>query len=186
MIINFNAYYYHCIIIIFITLNHVMTRAYAIGVDNSHLLFMRIFCIWSIKTLKKTIVLSYCPHKSNHGHPYKTSNLPGWKFTWAITNWPLVLWRSLILSHDPGSRWTITEAIRKITLPWYSNYTSTMYNSFYEFIVIIWCLLRCSTFYYDTVRIKWNDWCFRPQPCTVRLYWAGHNLGEWDEFCYEC
>ena len=24
---------------------------------------------------------------------------------------------------------------------------------------------------------KWNEWCFRPQFCTVRLYWAGDNLG---------
>ena len=30
-----------------------------------------------------------------------------------------------------------------------------------------------------------NEWCFRPRFCTVRLYWAGDNLGEWDEFCYE-
>ena len=27
--------------------------------------------------------------------------------------------------------------------------------------------------------------CFRPRFCTVRLYWVGDNLGEWDEFCYE-
>ena len=25
-----------------------------------------------------------------------------------------------------------------------------------------------------------NDWCYRPRFCTVRLYWAGDNLGEWD------
>ena len=24
--------------------------------------------------------------------------------------------------------------------------------------------------------------CFRPQFCTVRLYWASGNLAEWDEF----
>ena len=30
-----------------------------------------------------------------------------------------------------------------------------------------------------------NDWCFRPRFYTVRLYWAGDNLGEWDESCYE-
>ena len=24
-----------------------------------------------------------------------------------------------------------------------------------------------------------NKWCFRPRFCTVRLYWAGDNLGEW-------
>ena len=29
---------------------------------------------------------------------------------------------------------------------------------------------------------KWNEWCFRPWFCTVRLR---DNLGEWDEFCYE-
>ena len=32
---------------------------------------------------------------------------------------------------------------------------------------------------------KWNEWCFRPQFCTARLYWVGDNLGEWDKFCYE-
>ena len=32
---------------------------------------------------------------------------------------------------------------------------------------------------------KWNDWCFRPQFRTVRLYWAGDNLRKWDEYCYE-
>ena len=26
-----------------------------------------------------------------------------------------------------------------------------------------------------------NDWCFRPQFCTVRLYWSGYNLGWWNE-----
>ena len=26
---------------------------------------------------------------------------------------------------------------------------------------------------------------FRPRFCTVRLYWAGNNLGESDEFCYD-
>ena len=31
----------------------------------------------------------------------------------------------------------------------------------------------------------WNDWSFRPRFCTVRLYWAGNTLGEWDEFCNE-
>ena len=31
----------------------------------------------------------------------------------------------------------------------------------------------------------WNDWCFRPRFCNVKLYWAGDNLGERDEFCYE-
>ena len=30
-----------------------------------------------------------------------------------------------------------------------------------------------------------NGWCFRPQSCTVRLYWADDNLGYWDEFYYE-
>ena len=29
------------------------------------------------------------------------------------------------------------------------------------------------------------DWCFRPRFCTVSLYSAGDNLGEWDVFCYE-
>ena len=29
-------------------------------------------------------------------------------------------------------------------------------------------------------QMKWNDWCFRPRFCTVRLYWAWENLGEWD------
>ena len=33
--------------------------------------------------------------------------------------------------------------------------------------------------------MKWNDWCFRPRFFTVRLYWAGDNLGEWDGFCYK-
>ena len=33
--------------------------------------------------------------------------------------------------------------------------------------------------------MKWNDWCFRPRLCAVKLIWAGDNLGEWDEFCYE-
>ena len=32
---------------------------------------------------------------------------------------------------------------------------------------------------------KWNHWCYRPRFCTVMLYWAGDNLGERDEFCYE-
>ena len=30
-----------------------------------------------------------------------------------------------------------------------------------------------------------SEWCFRLQYCTVRLYWAGDNLGYWDEFWYE-
>ena len=34
-------------------------------------------------------------------------------------------------------------------------------------------------------RRRQNEWCFRPQFCSVKLYWAGNNLGEWDEFCYE-
>ena len=29
---------------------------------------------------------------------------------------------------------------------------------------------------------KPNDWCFRPWFCTVWLYWARDNMGEWDEF----
>ena len=45
---------------------------------------------------------------------------------------------------------------------------------------------RCST---NSSQLKCekmrNDWCFRPWFCTVRLYWARDNLGEWDEFCYE-
>ena len=32
--------------------------------------------------------------------------------------------------------------------------------------------------------MKGNEWCFRPRFCTVRLYWAGDNLGECNEFCY--
>ena len=35
------------------------------------------------------------------------------------------------------------------------------------------------------LQMKWNDWCFSPRFCTVRLNWAGDNLGEWHEFCYE-
>ena len=35
-----------------------------------------------------------------------------------------------------------------------------------------------------TMIMKRNGWCFRPPFSTVRLYWAGVNLGEWDEFCY--
>ena len=30
-----------------------------------------------------------------------------------------------------------------------------------------------------------NEWHFSPQFCTVKLYWAGDNLGKWDEFCDE-
>ena len=33
--------------------------------------------------------------------------------------------------------------------------------------------------------MKWNDWCFRPWFCSVRLCWARDNLDEWDEFWYE-
>ena len=29
---------------------------------------------------------------------------------------------------------------------------------------------------------KGNEYCFRPQFCTVRLHWTGVNLGKWDEF----
>ena len=32
---------------------------------------------------------------------------------------------------------------------------------------------------------KWNWWYFRPTFCSLRLYWAGENLGEREEFCYE-
>ena len=32
---------------------------------------------------------------------------------------------------------------------------------------------------------RWNDWCFRPQFCTARLYLEGVNLGKWDEVQYE-
>ena len=31
-------------------------------------------------------------------------------------------------------------------------------------------------------RRKWNETCFRPRFCIVRLYWTGDNLGSWDEF----
>ena len=30
----------------------------------------------------------------------------------------------------------------------------------------------------EKLQILVNDWCFRPRFCTVRLYWAGDNLGE--------
>ena len=33
--------------------------------------------------------------------------------------------------------------------------------------------------------VEWNDWCFRPRFCIVRLYSAWENLGVWVEFCYE-
>ena len=33
---------------------------------------------------------------------------------------------------------------------------------------------------YDNPSMKWNDRCFRPWFCTVRLYWAGDNMGKWD------
>ena len=30
-------------------------------------------------------------------------------------------------------------------------------------------------------RNEWmNEWCFRPRLCTLRLYWAGDNLGSFD------
>ena len=35
------------------------------------------------------------------------------------------------------------------------------------------------------MKMKWNEWCFSPQICTVSLYWAGDSLGQWDGFCYE-
>ena len=35
-------------------------------------------------------------------------------------------------------------------------------------------------------RWQWmNDWYFRPRSAILMLYWAGDNLGEWDEFWYE-
>ena len=45
--------------------------------------------------------------------------------------------------------------------------------------------------YIETTRARepglmaWNEWCFRPRFCTVRLYWGGDILFEWDQFCYE-
>ena len=38
---------------------------------------------------------------------------------------------------------------------------------------------------FELITKKWNDWCFKPRFCTVRQYWAGDNLGKWDEFCFE-
>ena len=34
------------------------------------------------------------------------------------------------------------------------------------------------------IKVTWNYGCFRPRCCTVRLYWAGDNLGKWDELWY--
>ena len=34
-------------------------------------------------------------------------------------------------------------------------------------------------------RPQMNVWCFRTRLCTVRLYWARDNLGEWGVFCDE-
>ena len=31
----------------------------------------------------------------------------------------------------------------------------------------------------------WNEWCSMQRIWTVWLYWAGKNLGKWDEFCFE-
>ena len=48
----------------------------------------------------------------------------------------------------------------------------------------------CSTSSWNLWNTKYGQipemmgWCFRQWFCTARLYWAGNNLGEWDEFCY--
>ena len=51
-----------------------------------------------------------------------------------------------------------------------------------SFVSIGWC-----AYFDDSSVSRWkkSDWCLRPWFCTVRLYWAWDNLGEWDEFCYE-
>ena len=53
-------------------------------------------------------------------------------------------------------------------------------HSVYLFIsyVSIVCL------YYIFHIMKWNDWCFKPWCCTVRLYWAGDNLGKYCTLCF--
>ena len=33
--------------------------------------------------------------------------------------------------------------------------------------------------------LAWNEWCFRPWYCSVRLCWTRDNLGKWDESWYE-
>ena len=43
--------------------------------------------------------------------------------------------------------------------------------------------IRCR--YFFTTSVGMNELCFRPRFCTVKLYWAGEKIGEWDEFCYE-
>ena len=37
---------------------------------------------------------------------------------------------------------------------------------------------------WNTAYCDINDLCFRPRFCTIRLCWAGDNLGWWDGFCY--
>ena len=41
-------------------------------------------------------------------------------------------------------------------------------------------LVRENQLHYLFYHMKWNECCFRPRFCIVRLYWVGDNLGEWD------
>ena len=57
---------------------------------------------------------------------------------------------------------------------------------FYHYPCTIFCIIfSCSLEWYTPNLQNENDWCFRPQLCTVRLNCTGDNLGEWDEFCYK-
>ena len=40
-------------------------------------------------------------------------------------------------------------------------------------------------FHLSRQEMKWNEWCFRPRFCTVRIYWAG-DVGEWDIIYESC
>ena len=71
-----------------------------------------------------------------------------------------------IIGESPGQHWTHYTAMQFPT-----NIIMTMEVS-PNYFLHFYCLVY-----------KWR--CFRPQFCTVRPYWAGENLSQWDEFCYE-